>query len=90
MLLNVFLIVQKEPKLARARQIPEWEEYDTEIAQFTRKLAEDGLIHSGMAAADTNVLANAGTGPTADSSTVREVDEVQRVEDVQEQPRDEL
>ena len=90
LLLNVFLIVQKEPKLARARQIPEWEEYDTEIAQFTRKLAEDGLIHSGMAAADTNVLANAGTGPTADSSKVREVDEVQRVEDVQEQPRDEL
>jgi len=29
----------KEPKLARARQIPEWEEYDAEIARFTKKLA---------------------------------------------------
>ncbi|KAG6887758.1 hypothetical protein C0995_013010 [Termitomyces sp. Mi166 len=50
----------KEPKLVRARQIPEWEEYDHEIAQFTRQLAEAGIIHSGLAIADTNVLANAG------------------------------
>ncbi|KNZ76128.1 UDP-glucose:glycoprotein glucosyltransferase [Termitomyces sp. J132] len=51
----------KEPKLDRARQIPEWEEYDREIAQFTRQLADAGVIHSGLATADTNVLANAGT-----------------------------
>ncbi|KAF9461692.1 glycosyltransferase family 24 protein, partial [Collybia nuda] len=49
----------KEPKLARARQIPEWEEYDAEIARFARKLADEGVIHSNMAAADANVLANA-------------------------------
>ena len=54
---------QKEPKLSRARQIPEWEEYDTEIARFTRKLAEEGKIRSGMAAADVNALANAGNTP---------------------------
>jgi len=88
--MNVSLVVQKEPKLARARQIPEWEEYDAEIAQFTRKLAGDGLIHSGMAAADTNVLANAGTGPIADGSQVGKADEAHRGEDVQQQPRDEL
>ncbi|KAF5378749.1 hypothetical protein D9615_006978 [Tricholomella constricta] len=52
----------KEPKLARARQIPEWEEYDAEIARFARQLADEGLIHSGMAAADANVLASAGSG----------------------------
>ncbi|KAK0452361.1 UDP-glucose:glycoprotein glucosyltransferase-domain-containing protein [Armillaria borealis] len=55
----------KEPKLARARQIPEWEVYDTEISQFTRKLAEKGLIKSRIAAADTNVLAGAGSAPSS-------------------------
>ncbi|KAK0480614.1 UDP-glucose:glycoprotein glucosyltransferase-domain-containing protein [Armillaria novae-zelandiae] len=55
----------KEPKLARARQIPEWEVYDTEISQFTRKLAEKGLIKSRIAAADTNVLAGAGNAPSS-------------------------
>jgi len=53
---------QKEPKLDRARQIPEWEEYDSEIARFARELAAEGKIHSRMATADTNVLAGAGTG----------------------------
>ncbi|KAF8631762.1 hypothetical protein AX15_002201 [Amanita polypyramis BW_CC] len=55
----------KEPKLSRARQIPEWEEYDTEIARFTRKLTQEGKIRSGMAAADVNALANAGSTPAA-------------------------
>jgi UDP-glucose:glycoprotein glucosyltransferase len=45
--------------LARARQIPEWEEYDAEIARFARDLAEEGKVQSRMAAADTNVLAGA-------------------------------
>ncbi|KIP02024.1 glycosyltransferase family 24 protein [Phlebiopsis gigantea 11061_1 CR5-6] len=52
----------KEPKLARAKHIPEWEEYDSEIAQFARKLAESGLIHAGMADADATVLADVGAG----------------------------
>ena len=30
--------LQKEPKLDRARQIPEWEVYDNEIAEFARRL----------------------------------------------------
>ncbi|THV04765.1 glycosyltransferase family 24 protein [Dendrothele bispora CBS 962.96] len=51
----------KEPKLARARQIPEWEEYDTEIARFARKLAAEGKVHSRIAASDVNVLANVGS-----------------------------
>ncbi|KAK2461156.1 hypothetical protein APHAL10511_006683 [Amanita phalloides] len=62
----------KEPKLARARQIPEWEEYDAEIARFTRKLAEEGKIRSGMATADVNSLANAGNTPAVLSSTAGE------------------
>ena len=52
--------MQKEPKLSRARQIPEWDEYDREIAHFAQKLAENGLIRSRMAAADSNVLAGGG------------------------------
>ena len=32
--------MQKEPKLDRARQIPEWEVYDNEIAAFARTLQE--------------------------------------------------
>ncbi|KAG6833463.1 hypothetical protein H0H87_006830 [Tephrocybe sp. NHM501043] len=59
----------KEPKLVRARQIPEWEEYDEEIAQFTRQLAKDGTIHSGLATADTNVLANAGSAKLEPTDT---------------------
>jgi len=59
---NALPTLQKGPKLDRARQIPEWEEYDLEIAQFARELAAEGKIHSRMATADTNVLAGAGTG----------------------------
>ncbi|KAJ7909648.1 glycosyltransferase family 24 protein [Mycena leptocephala] len=54
----------KEPKLARARQIPEWEEYDAEISKFARKLAEDGVIRSRIVAADANALAASGAGGT--------------------------
>jgi len=50
----------KEPKLSRARQIPEWDIYDREIAQFARKLADEGKIRSLIAASDANALANAG------------------------------
>ncbi|KAJ7136717.1 glycosyltransferase family 24 protein [Mycena epipterygia] len=52
----------KEPKLARARQIPEWEEYDGEISRFASKLAEDGVIRSRIVAADANALAASGAG----------------------------
>ena len=64
---------QKEPKLARARQIPEWEEYDAEIAGFTRRLAEEGKIRSGLATADVNSLANAGNAPESAPSASESV-----------------
>jgi hypothetical protein len=54
---------QKEPKLSRARQIPEWEEYDNEIAQFARGLAAEGKIRSSIATAGSDVLANVGLAP---------------------------
>lgn len=57
---------QKEPKLARARQIPEWEAYDGEIARFARRLADAGKISSHAVAAEVNVLAGGGT-TTSDS-----------------------
>lgn len=53
---------QKEPKLARARQIPEWEQYDSEIARFTRRLAHEGRIRASASAADVNELAMVGSG----------------------------
>ena len=72
---------QKEPKLARARQIPEWEVYDGEIARLARRLAEEGIIRASAAAADVSDLANAASGkaPVAIDDTTeasaREVDE---------------
>ncbi|OSX61274.1 glycosyltransferase family 24 protein [Postia placenta MAD-698-R-SB12] len=70
----------KEPKLARARQIPEWEEYDGEIANFARRLAEDGRMRSEIVAADVNVLADVGAARVAPGSPI----------ETQEHSRDEL
>ena len=76
--------MQKEPKLVRARKIPEWEKYDSEIFQFSRKLATQGLIHSRFAAADTNVLANQGT------DRMKPSDKKEVADDSEDVPRDEL
>ena len=35
----MILTIQKEPKLKRARQIPEWDVYDREIADFAAKIS---------------------------------------------------
>lgn len=48
---------QKEPKLSRARQIPEWSEYDNEIAEFARGLTDKGLLKSRGASLDSGILA---------------------------------
>ena len=61
-------ILQKEPKLSRARQIPEWEEYDSEISRFARKLADEGKIKSYAAAGDVNALASVGASAGGASS----------------------
>ncbi|KAF8587209.1 glycosyltransferase family 24 protein [Ramaria rubella] len=58
----------KEPKLARARQIPEWEEYDTEISQFARKLADEGVIRSAAYAGGADSLANFGATGSSEKS----------------------
>lgn len=59
----------KEPKLARARQIPEWEVYDSEIAQFARRLTDKGLVRSRISSADSNVLAAEGVVAPEESGT---------------------
>ncbi|KIJ36947.1 glycosyltransferase family 24 protein [Sphaerobolus stellatus SS14] len=51
----------KEPKLSRARQIPEWDEYDREIANFAKKLADEGIIRSAAYATGVDDLANVGS-----------------------------
>lgn len=74
----------KEPKLSRARQIPEWEEYDTEIAKFAQRLSREGRLQSDIAAADSNILASAAAGTLETSSEDVEQEEVeggQRVRD---------
>ena len=59
---------QKEPKLVRARKIPEWEAYDNEIADFARTLAEKGSLGSENAKAATEDVARlAGSVGFADA-----------------------
>jgi len=41
------LMRQKEPKLKRARQIPEWDIYDREIAEFAARISGS---HGALAA----------------------------------------
>lgn len=60
----------KEPKLSRARRIPEWEEYDNEIAQFAGRLAAEGKIQSSIATARSDVLANVGLVQPAHNNDV--------------------
>ncbi|KAJ7057937.1 UDP-glucose:glycoprotein glucosyltransferase-domain-containing protein [Mycena amicta] len=79
----------KEPKLARARQIPEWEEYDSEISRFARKLAEDGVIRSQIVSADVNALAGAGPKEEKNPSSSSD-DELPRDSPSTEHKRDEL
>ncbi|KAJ1311851.1 hypothetical protein OPQ81_010312 [Rhizoctonia solani] len=50
----------KEPKLARARQIPEWTSYDNEIAQFARSLADSGKLRSRAISGSVDALASVG------------------------------
>ncbi|KAJ8514563.1 hypothetical protein ONZ45_g7920 [Pleurotus djamor] len=81
----------KEPKLSRARQIPEWEVYDDEISRFAQKLAQDGVLHSRIAAADTRVLADAGTASSGVSEeSIVEEGTKKSDEEAHEAPRDEL
>lgn len=65
--------LQKEPKLSRARQIPEWEDYDAEVSRFARKLADEGIIRSAAYAGGVDTLANLGS--TASSGEQNIVDE---------------
>jgi UDP-glucose:glycoprotein glucosyltransferase len=81
-------VSQKEPKLSRARKIPEWEEYDGEIARFARKLAEDGLIRSRIVASDANLLANVGPSTNNDPAPESPIEESTPAEE--EYQRDEL
>lgn len=87
------MLLQKEPKLSRARQIPEWEEYDHEIALFARELQEKGLVKSRIAAQDTNVLANEAAKEGGKPSTIEGVtEETERASEGggKAEPRDEL
>ncbi|CUA68035.1 UDP-glucose:glycoprotein glucosyltransferase [Rhizoctonia solani] len=55
----------KEPKLARARQIPEWTSYDNEIAEFARSLADSGKLRSRAISGSVDALASVGKKVTS-------------------------
>jgi UDP-glucose:glycoprotein glucosyltransferase len=63
---------QKEPKLSRARQIPEWSQYDAEIARFARQLVKDGKIGSTALGAEVDALAGERSTTSAEGVTVEE------------------
>lgn len=67
----------------RARQIPEWEEYDGEIAKFAQRLSREGRLQSDIAAADSNTLASAaaGTLETPPEVEQKEVMDGERIRD---------
>jgi UDP-glucose:glycoprotein glucosyltransferase len=74
---------QKESKLVRARKTPGWIEYDNEIANFSKRLVEEGVLHSYLAAADTASLAQAGNqnkGNDTDIDTAEIPEVVQEAE----------
>ncbi len=77
----------KEPKLVRARQIPEWDSYDREIAAFAATLGDGGL------AADVDELASgpggAGAGAVGEQAVEDAAEEAPEEEDAP-KGRDEL
>jgi hypothetical protein len=82
---NVVLLVlidtlQKEPKLTRARQIPEWTSYDNEIAEFARSLADSGKIRSRAISGSVDALASVGKKVAASEETPVAVPEAQPAE----------
>lgn len=68
---------KKEPKLDRARQIPEWEVYDGEIAKFAQSLVEHGKIKSSAIAASVNELASIGSQKQASETPATSKDPVE-------------
>lgn len=63
----------KEPKLVRARQIPEWDSYDQEIARFAARISSEG---GALAASVDDLAADKGasvkTGLEVDDEQSRE------------------
>lgn len=56
--------------MSRARQIPEWEEYDNEVSRFARALAARGVIRSDAYTTGADALANIGKTPSSLSESL--------------------
>lgn len=66
----------KEPKLVRARQIPEWDSYDQEIARFAARLsAEEGVVAASVDDLAADKAIKVGARVVAEENEVNEVDE---------------
>lgn len=63
--------IQKEPKLKRARQIPEWDLYDREIAEFAARISGN----EGALAASVDDLAGSRSDAPDDSPAEDGVEE---------------
>jgi UDP-glucose:glycoprotein glucosyltransferase len=68
----------KEPKLARARQIPEWDVYDQEVAAFAKRVEGAG---KGLAGSVDALAGGVGQGVDDQSSQVDQEPESHRFED---------
>ncbi|WVQ78198.1 hypothetical protein IAT38_000281 [Cryptococcus sp. DSM 104549] len=57
----------KEPKLVRARQIPEWDVYDREIAAFAAKVSSNGSVDNVVVASVDDLASDSGTASSVES-----------------------
>ncbi|WRT66985.1 uncharacterized protein IL334_003951 [Kwoniella shivajii] len=75
----------KEPKLVRARQIPEWDLYDREIATFAAKLEgqEGGALAANVddLASEANPLDSSTSSSKVDLDEEMEVEEIEKIVD---------
>ena len=70
----------KEPKLVRARQIPEWDTYDREIAAFAKRI--EGKTGKGMAASVDALAGEVTKGDSISDETASDRSEVKgRIDD---------
>ncbi|WVW83270.1 hypothetical protein I302_105289 [Kwoniella bestiolae CBS 10118] len=64
----------KEPKLVRARQIPEWDLYDREIASFAAKLQGQEVGVGALAASVDDLASDANAATTSSHDEAGEVE----------------
>ncbi|KAK6902778.1 hypothetical protein I203_108037 [Kwoniella mangroviensis CBS 8507] len=73
----------KEPKLVRARQIPEWDLYDREIASFAAKLQGQEVGVGALAASVDDLASDADAGTTSSAEVEEEEQDLRDEEETE-------